>query len=154
MNPSGWTTRRGKTDTLWGPQSEKAGEVARSISTAFDAVQVAALSGCPERRDWASRCTANLRRSVNLIQSWWTQLDHGELNDEEAGANVITEYEAQIAPLERKCVGFAVYLHQSEPARREQGGKQPVPAWRISKANLLCTAVALELNCGWQDFPD
>jgi transposase len=40
--------------------------------------------------------------SSNLIQLWLTQFDRGELNDEEAEASVIAEYEAQIAALERK----------------------------------------------------
>ena len=32
--------------------------------------------------------------SANLIQLWLTQFDRGELNDEEAEASVIAEYEA------------------------------------------------------------
>ena len=40
--------------------------------------------------------------SANLIQLWLTQFDRGELNDEEAAASVIVEYEARIAALERK----------------------------------------------------
>lgn len=40
--------------------------------------------------------------SANLIQLWLTQFDRGELNDEEAEASVIAEYEAHIAALERK----------------------------------------------------
>ena len=40
--------------------------------------------------------------SANLIQLWLTQFDRGELNDEEAEASVIVEYEARIAALERK----------------------------------------------------
>ncbi|QXI65898.1 transposase (plasmid) [Paracoccus marcusii] len=40
--------------------------------------------------------------SANLIQLWLTQYDRGELNDEEAEASVIGEYEARIAALERK----------------------------------------------------
>ncbi|MBC7737641.1 MAG: hypothetical protein H7245_10600, partial [Candidatus Saccharibacteria bacterium] len=38
--------------------------------------------------------------SANLIQLWLTQFDRGELNDEEAEASVIAEYEARIAALE------------------------------------------------------
>jgi hypothetical protein len=45
MNPSGWTTGHGKTDTLCRPQSEKAHEVPRSLSTALNAIQAAALPG-------------------------------------------------------------------------------------------------------------
>ncbi len=40
--------------------------------------------------------------SANLVQLWLTQFDRGELNDEEAEASVIAEYEAHIAALERK----------------------------------------------------
>ena len=40
--------------------------------------------------------------SANLIQLWLTQFDRGELNDEEAEASVIAEYEGRIAALERK----------------------------------------------------
>jgi transposase len=40
--------------------------------------------------------------SANLIQLWLTQFDRGELNDEEAEASVIAEYEAHIAALKRK----------------------------------------------------
>jgi len=40
--------------------------------------------------------------SANLIQLWLTQFDRGALNDEEAEASVIAEYEAHIAALERK----------------------------------------------------
>lgn len=40
--------------------------------------------------------------SANLIQLWLTQYDRGELNDEEAEASVIAEYEARISALERK----------------------------------------------------
>ncbi len=35
--------------------------------------------------------------SANLIQLWLTQFDRGELNDEEAEASVIAEYEVRIA---------------------------------------------------------
>jgi transposase-like protein len=42
------------------------------------------------------------RVSANLVQLWLTQFDRGELNDEEAEASVIAEYEAHIAALERK----------------------------------------------------
>ncbi len=40
--------------------------------------------------------------SANLIQLWLMQFDRGELNDEEAEASVIAEYEAHIAALEHK----------------------------------------------------
>ncbi|OBZ92196.1 transposase [Pararhizobium polonicum] len=40
--------------------------------------------------------------SASHIQLQLTQFDRGELNDEEAEASVIAEYEAQIAALERQ----------------------------------------------------
>src|SRR5260364_193138 len=40
--------------------------------------------------------------SANLIQLWLSQYDRGVLNAEEATATTISEYEAQIAALERK----------------------------------------------------
>ena len=40
--------------------------------------------------------------SANLIQLWLTQFDRGELNDEEAEASVLAEYETRIAALGRK----------------------------------------------------
>ena len=55
-------------------------------------------NGVIERRD--AQRTYGV--SANLIQLWLTQFDRGELNDEEAEASVIAEYEAQIAALERK----------------------------------------------------
>ena len=48
--------------------------------------------------------------SANLIQLWLTQFDRGELNDEEAEASVIAEYEAHIAALERKVGQLTVEL--------------------------------------------
>ena len=38
--------------------------------------------------------------SANLIRTWLTHLDRGELTNEEAEADVIAEYEAKIAALE------------------------------------------------------
>lgn len=40
--------------------------------------------------------------SSNLIQRWLTQFDEGKLHTEEAEAVLISEYESQIAALERK----------------------------------------------------
>lgn len=40
--------------------------------------------------------------SANLLQLWLTQFDRGELDAEEVEANLLTEYEAKIAALERK----------------------------------------------------
>jgi transposase-like protein len=40
--------------------------------------------------------------SANLLQLWLTQYDRGDLNEEEAAASVVAEYEAKVAALERK----------------------------------------------------
>jgi transposase-like protein len=40
--------------------------------------------------------------SPNLMQLWLTQFDRGELDEEEAAASTVVEYEAHIAALERK----------------------------------------------------
>jgi transposase len=40
--------------------------------------------------------------SSNLLQLWLSQYDRGELSSEEAAANMVDEYEAKIAALERK----------------------------------------------------
>lgn len=40
--------------------------------------------------------------SANLLQLWLTQYDQGSLNEENAAASVIAEYEPKIAALERK----------------------------------------------------
>lgn len=40
--------------------------------------------------------------SANLIQTWLTKFVRGELTSEEVEADVIAEYEAKIAALERK----------------------------------------------------
>ena len=48
--------------------------------------------------------------SANLIQMWLTQFDRGELSTEEAEADVIAEYEAKIAALERKVGQLAMEL--------------------------------------------
>lgn len=104
--PSGWSTGHGKTDTLCGPQSEKAHEVPWSSLRAFDAVQVATLPGCSKRRD--AQRTYGV--SANLTQLWLKQFDRGELNDEETEASVTAEYKAQIAALERK-VGQLGRIH-------------------------------------------
>lgn len=42
------------------------------------------------------------RISANLVQLWLNQYDNGELDQEEATASTIAEYEAKIAALERK----------------------------------------------------
>lgn len=55
-------------------------------------------SGALGRRDAQKKYAL----SANLIQTWLTQFDRGELTSEEAEADVIAEYEAKIAALERK----------------------------------------------------
>ena len=55
-------------------------------------------SGALGRRDAQKKYAL----SANLIQTWLTKFDRGELTYEEAEADVIAEYEAKIAALERK----------------------------------------------------
>lgn len=56
--------------------------------------------------------------SANLIQLWLTQFDRGELNDEEAEASVIAEYEARIAALERKVGQLTMELDLAKKTSR------------------------------------
>ncbi len=60
----------------------------------------------------------NLWRLANLLQLWLTQFDRGELNNEEAEASVIAEYEARIAALERKVGQLTMELESGEKKRR------------------------------------
>jgi len=57
--------------------------------------------------------------SANLIQLWLTQFDGGELNDEEAEASVIAEYEARIAALERKVGQLTMELDLAKKKPRQ-----------------------------------
>jgi transposase-like protein len=57
--------------------------------------------------------------SANLIQLWLTQFDRGELNDEEAEASVIAEYEARIAALERKVGQLTMELDLAKKTPRQ-----------------------------------
>jgi transposase len=57
--------------------------------------------------------------SANLIQLWLTQFDRGELNDEEAEATVIAEYEARIAALERKVGQLTMELDLAKKTPRQ-----------------------------------
>ena len=59
--------------------------------------------------------------SANLIQLWLTQFDRGDLNDEEAEASVIAEYEAQIAALERKVGQLTMELDLVKKTPRSGG---------------------------------
>ncbi|MCV3739300.1 hypothetical protein OCK02_24325 [Rhizobium sp. TRM96647] len=66
-----------------------------SISSAFDAVQVAALPRYPKRSsDRAAHSGHTASRK--------TQFHHGDLNNVEAEASVISQYEVHIAALEGK----------------------------------------------------
>ncbi len=87
VNPSGWTTGHGETDTLCGPQSEKAHEIPyRRHSTPFKLQLCQDIrNGVIGRRD--AQRTYGV--SADLIQLWLTQFDRGEPNDEEAEASVI-----------------------------------------------------------------
>mgnify|MGYP000853290016 FL=1 len=64
--------------------------------------------------------------SANLIQLWLTQYDRGELNDEEAEASVIAEYEARIAALERKVgqLTMELDLAKKTPRMSTAGGSE------------------------------
>jgi transposase len=57
--------------------------------------------------------------SANLIQLWLTQFDRGELNDEEAEASVIAEYEVRIASLERKVGQLTMELDLAKKTPRQ-----------------------------------
>lgn len=57
--------------------------------------------------------------SANLIQLWLTQFDRGELNDEEAEASVIAEYEVNIAALERKVGQLTMELDLAKKTPRQ-----------------------------------
>lgn len=63
--------------------------------------------------------------SANLIQLWLTQFDRGELNDEEAEASVIAEYEARIAALERKVGQLTMEL---DLAKKRRASRPPATA--------------------------
>jgi len=78
--------------------------------------------------------------SANLIQLWLTQFDRGELNDEEAEASVIAEYEAQIAALERKVSQLTMELDllKKTPRQSIADGSEKSSAAR----GLLCTTRA------------
>ncbi|MRX37372.1 transposase [Aminobacter sp. MDW-2] len=92
-------------------------------------------SGVIGRRD--AQHTYNV--SANLIQLWLTQFDRGELNDEEAEASVIAEYEARIAALERKVGQLTMELDLAKKTPRQPTagdsdrsfivtGSRPVPS--------------------------
>ncbi|WP_220495417.1 transposase [Paracoccus sp. MC1862] len=55
--------------------------------------------------------------SANLIQLWLTQVDRGELNDEEAEASVIADCGTRISALERKVGQFTMELDLAKKHR-------------------------------------
>ena len=63
--------------------------------------------------------SARIASSANLIQLWLTQFDRGELNDEEAEASVIAEYEARIAALGRKVGQLTMELDLAKKTPRQ-----------------------------------
>lgn len=60
--------------------------------------------------------------SANLIRLWPTQLDRGEMTNEEAEASVIAEYESRIAALERKVGQLTMELDIVKETPRVPGG--------------------------------
>lgn len=75
--------------------------------------------------------------SANLIQLWLSQYDRGQLNAEEAAATTISEYEAEIAALERKVgqLTMEIDLLKKTPRRRPENSSEtssiisgPLPA--------------------------
>ena len=61
------------------------------------------------------------RLLANLIHLWLTQYDQGELNQEEAAANMIDEYETKIAALERKVGQLTMEIDLLKKTPRPQG---------------------------------
>ncbi len=55
--------------------------------------------------------------SANLIQLWLSQFDRGELNQEEAEASIVAEYEGRIAALERKVGQLTMELDMAKKRR-------------------------------------
>jgi hypothetical protein len=79
-----------------------------------------------------------------IIQLWLTQFDRGELNDEEAEANVIGEYEARMAALERQVGQLTMELDLAKKTVRPliagdnersfiSTGPRPAPSNRVVK---------------------
>src|SRR5690554_3372131 len=60
--------------------------------------------------------------SANLIQLWLSQFDRGELNQEEAEASVVAEYEGRIAALERKVGQLTMELDMAKKTPRPSPG--------------------------------
>ena len=77
-------------------------------------------SGALGRRDAQKKYAL----SANLIQMWLTQFDRGELSTKEVEADVIAEYEAKVAALERKVGQLTMELDLVKkdytPATRER----------------------------------
>lgn len=80
------------------------------------------------------------RISANLIQLWLTQLDRGELTDEEAEASVIAEYEARIAALERKVGQLPMELDLVKKTPRVPGGASSERSFIVTRSHPDCRA--------------
>ena len=55
--------------------------------------------------------------SANLVHMWLAQYDRGELDSEESAANMVPEYEAKIAALERKVGQLTMELDRLKKRR-------------------------------------
>jgi len=72
------------------------------------------------------------RISANLIQLWLNQYDNGELDQEEAAASTIAEYEAKIAALERKVGQLTMELDFVKKTARSRTASASEPSLPIS----------------------
>ncbi len=83
------------------------------------------LQLCQDIRDGAigrRDAQRTYRVSANLIQLWLSQFDRGELNQEEAEASVVAEYEGRIAALERKVGQLTMELDMAKKTPRQSPG--------------------------------
>lgn len=80
--------------------------------------------------------------SANLIQLWLTQFDRGELNDEEAEASAIAEYELRIAALERKVAQLTMEL---DLAKNDDQLLVTI-VWLVDE-ELLQSSISLKYSC-------
>src|SRR3569832_1145761 len=72
------------------------------------------------------------RISANLIQLRLNQYDNGELDQEEAAASTIAEYEAKIAALERKVGQLTMELDLVKKTARSRSASASEPSLPIS----------------------
>ena len=83
------------------------------------------LQLCQDIRDGAigrRDAQRTYRVSANLIQLWLSQFDRGELNQEEAEASIVAEYEGRIAALERKVGQLTMELDMAKKTPRQSPG--------------------------------